>query len=58
MISAIFMVFPACQCSVEAVIAALVFALFGIHVNVSALDKEANVRAAVVRSVFVFILIL
>lgn len=58
MISAIFMVFPACKCSVEAVIAALVFKLFGIHVNVSALDKEANVRATVVRSVFVFILIL
>ena len=51
-------VFPACQCSVEAAIAALVFTLFGIHVNVSALDKGANVRATVVRNVFVFILIL
>lgn len=50
-------VFPACQCSVETAIAVLVFALFGIHVNVSALDKEANVRATVVRNVFVFILI-
>lgn len=51
-------VFPACQCSVEAAIAALVFTLFGIHVNVSALDKEANVRATVARNVFVFIFIL
>ena len=58
MISAMLTVFPACQCSVEAAIAALVFTLFGIHVNVSALDKGANVRATVVRSVFVFILIL
>lgn len=51
-------VFPACQCSVETAIAASVFTLLGIHVNISALDKEANVRATVASNVFVFILIL